>query len=184
VGFLGLLGAERLFELALSRRHIAWAKAQGGGLADDPAWPAMVALHTALPVAALAEAALRRRRVSPRLAGSMLAAVAAAQALRWTSVAALGRRWSVRIVTVPGAPAVSRGPYRYIRHPNYVAVATEVAAVPLVQGAWVTALVFSALNLWVLARRIEAEERALAASPSYRATMMRRPRFVPARSRS
>jgi len=180
-GLLGLLGAERVLELILSRRHVAWAQARGGRLAADPAWPAMVALHAALPVAALAEVALLRRRYRPRLGAAMLTVAAAAQALRWTAVATLGRHWSVRVVTVPGAPVVTGGPYRYIRHPNYVAVAAEVAAVPLVLGAWLTAVAFSALNAVVLRRRIDAEERALAAEPGYRATMMTRPRFVPAR---
>lgn len=180
-GLLGLLGVERALELALSRRHVAWAQAQGGRLADDPVWPAMVALHAALPVAALAEVALLHRRYRPNVGAAMLAMAVAAQALRWTAVATLGRQWSVRVVTVPGAPVVTRGPYRYIRHPNYVAVAAEVAAVPLVHGAWLTAAVFSALNAVVLRRRIVAEERALAAAPGYRAAMMTRPRFVPAR---
>ena len=176
-GLLGVLGCERLLELAVSRRNIAWARARGGRLAPDPAWPAMVALHAALPVAALAEVVLAGRR--PRLAAPMLAVVAAAQALRWASVAALGRRWSVRVVTVPDAPAVTRGPYRWIRHPNYLAVAAEVAAVPLVHGAWLTALVASAVNAGILARRIAAEERALATDPTYRGALMTRPRFVP-----
>jgi methyltransferase len=96
----------------------------------------------------------------------MLAVVLGTQALRWWCVRSLGPQWNTRIVVVPGLPLVSRGPYRWLRHPNYVAVVLEVAALPLVHTAWVTAVVFSLLDVVVLSIRIPAEQRALAASAS------------------
>ena len=100
-----------------------------------------------------------------------------AQALRYWAIASLGEYWNTRIIVVPGLPPVTRGPYRFLRHPNYVAVVLELAAVPLIHGAWVTALVFSlgnALLLWV---RIRAEETALGSA--YAQTFADKPRFIP-----
>jgi methyltransferase len=94
----------------------------------------------------------------------MLALVIASQALRWWCIRTLGPRWNTRIVVVPGWPLVHRGPYRVLPHPNYVAVVLEGAALPLVHTAWVTALVFTVLNLPLLAVRIRAEEAAMAAA--------------------
>jgi methyltransferase len=92
----------------------------------------------------------------------MLVLVLASQALRWWCVTTLGHRWNTRVIVVPGLPLVSGGPYRWMRHPNYVAVVVEGMALPLVHTSWVTALVFTVLNAVLLARfRIPAEERAL-----------------------
>jgi methyltransferase len=92
----------------------------------------------------------------------MLAALVAAAALRGWVIHALGRRWSTRVVCLPGVDPISEGPYRFLRHPNYVAVVVEMAALPLVHTAWVTALVFTAGNLVLLRERVRVEERALA----------------------
>ena len=92
----------------------------------------------------------------------MLVLVLASQGLRWWCIATLGPRWNTRVIVVPGLPLVDRGPYRWLRHPNYVAVVVEGIALPLVHSCWVTAVVFTALNAVLLARfRIPAEERAL-----------------------
>jgi methyltransferase len=137
-----------------------------------------VAVH-ALFLAACAAEALAFPAAPPR-GPSLAAAVAAllAQALRWWSIAALGDRWNTRIVVLPGAAPVRRGPYRFLRHPNYVAVVIEVAALPLAYGSWRTALLFSAANAALLAVRIPAEERALGAG--WRAAFAGTPRFLPA----
>lgn len=83
------------------------------------------------------------------------------QAGRIWVIASLGRFWTTRIVTLEDAPLVRRGPYRFLRHPNYVVVAAEIVVLPLVFGAWQLALIFGALNLGVLAWRIRVEEQAL-----------------------
>jgi len=122
----------------------------------------MVALHTALLVGALAEVWMLKRPFLPILAWAALAIVIASQALRWWCIASLGRQWNTRVIVVPGLPLVSRGPYRLLRHPNYLAVVLEGAALPLVHAAWATAAGFTVLNAALLARRIRVEERALA----------------------
>jgi methyltransferase len=122
----------------------------------------MAAMHTAFLVACIAEVAVADRPFLPWLGWPMLALVAASQALRWWCVATLGHQWNTRVIVVPGLSLVSAGPYRWLRHPNYVAVVVEVAALPLVHTAWVTALVFTVVNAAILAVRIPVEERALA----------------------
>jgi methyltransferase len=93
----------------------------------------------------------------------MLALLAGSQALRWWCIRTLGPQWNTRVIVVPGLPLVSGGPYRWLRHPNYVAVVTEGLALPLVHTAWLTALVFTVLNAGLLTRRIRCENQALAA---------------------
>lgn len=92
----------------------------------------------------------------------MLALVLASQALRWWCIRTLGRQWNTRIVVAPGLPLVRSGPYRWLRHPNYVAVVVEGAALPMVHSAWITAAAFTVLNAAVLRVRIRAENSALA----------------------
>jgi methyltransferase len=92
----------------------------------------------------------------------MLLLVLASQALRWWCIATLGRRWNTRVIVVPGLPLVRSGPYRFLRHPNYVAVVVEGLALPLVHACWVTALVFTVANAFVLAVRLRVENAALA----------------------
>ncbi len=103
----------------------------------------------------------------------------AAQALRWWAVATLGERWNTRPMVIPGAAVATGGPYRYVRHPNYVAVTIEMAALPLVHTAWITALVWSVANALLLARRIPREEAALERAGGYRDRLGDRNRFVP-----
>lgn len=161
-GLVLLVGVERLAELVVSRRNAAWAMARGGVESGRGHFPAMVALHTALLGGCVVEVVVADRAFLPVLGWPMLVLVAAAQGLRWWCIAALGPRWNTRVITVPGLPLVTRGPYRWLRHPNYVAVVIEGLALPLVHTAWVTALVFTALNAPLLAVRVRVEDRALA----------------------
>jgi methyltransferase len=169
----------RLLELRLSARHRRALIAAGGVEAGAGHYPWMVAMHALFLLAAPLEVVLLRRPLRPLLALSMLALVAGATALRYAAIRALGGRWTTRVVVVPGSAPVVRGPYRFIRHPNYLAVAVEIVALPLVHGAWLTALVFSLANAWLLRLRIAAEERALAALGPYAARFAATPRFLP-----
>ncbi|URM92518.1 hypothetical protein LUW75_24050 [Streptomyces sp. MRC013] len=155
------VASERVAELAVSRRNAAWSLARGGVEAGRGHYPFMVVLHTGLLAGALAEVWVRRPDAVAALAWSMLVLVAAAQALRWWCIATLGRQWNTRVIVVPGAPRVTGGPYRRLPHPNYAAVAVEGFALPLVHSAWVTALVFTLLNGFLLAVRIRTEDAAL-----------------------
>jgi methyltransferase len=160
---VALVAAERIVELVVSARHLAWARERGGVETGAGHYPFMAAVHTLLLVSCVVEVHVADRPFVPWLGWPMLAVVAGTQALRWWCVHTLGPQWNTRIVVVPDLPLVARGPYRVLRHPNYVAVVLEVAALPLVHTAWVTALVFSLLNVAVLSIRIPAEQRALAA---------------------
>src|SRR6185503_20091073 len=113
-------------------------------------YPWMVATHGSFLVACPLEVIGFDRPFVPLLGGPMLALLVGAMALRYWAIATLGRRWTTRVVVVPGLPVVTGGPYRFMRHPNYLAVVLEVAALPLVHTAWVTALVWSAANALVL----------------------------------
>jgi methyltransferase len=156
------VAVERLVELVVSKRHAAWALANGGREYGRGHYPYMVALHTALLAGCLAEVWLLDRPFLPALGWTMLALVAASQALRWWCVTTLGRRWNTLVIVVPGLPLVDRGPYRWLKHPNYLAVVVEGFALPLVHTAWLTALAFTLLNFAMLAVRIRVEDAALA----------------------
>jgi methyltransferase len=157
-----LVGLERVAELVVSTRNAAWSKERGGVETGLGHYPFMVVLHTGLLVGALVEAWARRPDVPSALAWSMLFLVLASQALRWWCIATLGRQWNTRVIVVPGLAPVTSGPYRLLRHPNYVAVVVEGFALPLVHAAWITAVVFTVANAGLLTVRIRCEERALA----------------------
>lgn len=159
-----LVGVERLAELVVARRNARWSLSRGGRVFGRGHYPFMVVLHTGLLAGCLLEAGLANRPFVPALGWPALALVVAAQALRWWCVTSLGRQWNTEIIVVPGLSLVTRGPYRLRRprHPNYVAVAVEGAALPLVHGAWVTALVFTVLNAGLMVVRVRCEEAALA----------------------
>ena len=160
-------GVERIVELVVSKRNAAWAFAQGGVESGRGHFPAMVALHTGLLVGALAEVWLLDRPFIPALGFPMLAIALLCQAGRYWVIWALGRQWNTRVIVVPGLALQRRGPYRFawLRHPNYVIVAIEGIALPLVHTAWIAAVVFTLLNaILLLGFRIPAEERALKAA--------------------
>ncbi|MGW3343726.1 isoprenylcysteine carboxyl methyltransferase family protein [Nonomuraea rubra] len=159
---IGLVVAERLAELVVARRNLAWARARGGVEYGRRHYPWIVLAHVALLAAAPAEVWLLGRPFVPALGWPMLAVVVLAQGLRWWCIRTLGHQWNTRVVVVPGLPLVHRGPYRWLRHPNYVAVVAEGIALPLVHTAWVTALVFTITNAALLSVRVRVENAALA----------------------
>ena len=159
---IGLVAAERVAELVVSQRNLATSKARGGSEFGGGHYPAMVVLHTALLASCLAEVLVLHRPFIPILGWSMLAVALAAQGLRWWCITTLGWQWNTRVIVVPGAARVTGGPYRYLSHPNYVAVALEGVALPLVHSAWITAVVFTVLNAALMMARIKVENAALA----------------------
>ena len=169
IAYLALVlatGVERVVELVISKRNAARAFELGGVEHGRGHFPAMVALHTGLLLACLAEVFLLDRPFTPALGWPMLAIVVLCQIGRYWIIASLGRQWNTRVIVVPGAGRVTRGPYRFawLHHPNYIVVAVEGIALPLVHGAWITAIVFTALNaVLLLGFRIPTENRALRA---------------------
>ncbi|MEX0579715.1 MAG: isoprenylcysteine carboxylmethyltransferase family protein [Mycobacterium sp.] len=159
---VAVVGLERIAELVVSKRNLAWSRVRGGVEFGSGHYPAMVLLHTGLLLGCLAEVFWLDRPFLPMLGWPMLAVVIAAQALRWWCIATLGRQWNTRVVVVPGATRVTGGPYWLMSHPNYVAVIVEGIALPLVHSAWITACVFTVLNAVLLTTRINTENAALA----------------------
>jgi len=165
--FILAVGIERLVELVVSRRNTRWSMANGGKEFGRGHYPVMVAMHALLLVSCIVEVATLHRPFLPWLGWPMVGVVAISTAVRWWCVGVLGKHWNPRLIIIPGAQLVERGPYRWLHHPNYTAVALEVAALPLVHSAWLTALFFSVANALVLGVRIRAENVALGyASPA------------------
>jgi methyltransferase len=154
------VAAQRLAEIALARRNMKRLLAQGGHEVGAAHYPLLVVLHVGWLVA-LFLAAVPATRISWPIVGLFLVL----QGLRVWTVSSLGRFWTTRIVALPDAPLVRRGPYRWLRHPNYAIVAAELAVLPLAFGLWKIALVVSALNLPLLAWRIRVENTALVGRP-------------------
>ncbi len=159
--FILAVGAERLIELVVAQRNARWSIAHGGKEFGRDHYPAMVSMHALLLVSCVVEVWALRRPFIPWLGWTMLAVVVLSTVVRWRCVAALGKRWNPRLIVIPGAPLVREGLYRWVRHPNYTAVAAEVVALPMIHSAWLTAIVFSAANALVLTVRIRAENAAL-----------------------
>jgi methyltransferase len=176
---VGAVGACRLAELRLSRRHQRALAAGGAAVLPEPVFPAMVALHTGILVAAVLETFLLARPFAAALAVPAVALVVLANALRFWVIATLGVHWNVRVVPSMGLGVVTSGPYRFVRHPNYVAVFVELTALPLVHGAFLTAVAGALLHAAILHRRVRLEESVLMADESYRRAFERKPRFLP-----
>ncbi|HXP76276.1 MAG TPA: isoprenylcysteine carboxylmethyltransferase family protein [Stellaceae bacterium] len=156
-GVVVLVALERLAELWHAQRNTRALLADGGIEVGRGHYPLMVALHAAWLLEILLTVPAEAAVSIP-----LLAVFAALQGFRVWVLMSLGRFWTTRVITVPGAPLVRRGPYRFLRHPNYVVVAAEIAVLPLAFGAWAVAAVFSALNAGLLAWRISLEDQALA----------------------
>lgn len=159
---LALVTLQRLGELVLARRNTRLLLARGACEAAPGHYPLIVAVHAGW-LAALWWLAPGRPVAWPLIALFLLL-----QLGRLWVLATLGRRWTTRIIVVPGERLVARGPFRLVRHPNYVIVVLEIAILPLAFGLWQAALIFSLLNAAVLAIRIRAENRALAEAAAQR----------------
>jgi methyltransferase len=151
---------QRLGELVLSARNTRRVRARGAREYGARHFPLLVMVHVIFPVALAGEVLLGGARPG-RLWPLWLGLWMGAQALRYAAIRALGDRWNVRVFVVPGAAPVRSGVYRFLRHPNYLAVVVELVAAPMILGAWRTALAVSALNAVALIVRVRAEEEAL-----------------------
>src|SRR5712691_5350816 len=169
----------RVAELQLSRRYQVRLLASGGKKIAEPLYLLMVVLHAGLFVASGLEVWLCQRPFVPVLGLPMLGLLGLCLAGRIWVWRSLGEQWNVQIVVSP-QPVVDWGPYRYVRHPNYCIVIVEMGAPPLVHSAYLTAVIFSALNAAMLRQRIRREEAALLTRPEYLAKMGTKPRFLPA----
>lgn len=156
---LVLVAAQRIAELLISRRHERALRAQGAVEHGAAHYPFIVAVHAGW----LASLVLWSVLTPPVINPALIAAYIALQPLRAWVIASLGRYWTTRIISLPAAPLVRRGPYRFLKHPNYAVVVLEIALLPLALDAWPIAAAFSILNSLVLWVRITTESRVLAA---------------------
>lgn len=157
---VALVAVQRVSELGLSGRNERILRARGAVERGREHYPLMVALHTLWLLSTLVEGALRGPEF-PVYWPVPLALFLIVQPLRYWAILSLGENWNTKVLVVPGTELVRRGPYRYLKHPNYAVVVVEILTFPLIFGAWVTALVFSILNAALLSVRIREEDRAL-----------------------
>jgi len=176
VGAVALL---RIAELAVSAKNRRAMIRDGAVPIPERNFGWMALLHAAILAGAAAEVVWLRRPFLPALALPALVCLVLATWTRWWVIQTLGRLWNVGIVDSTRQGVVDTGPYRWVRHPNYVAVFVELLALPLVHTAWITAGLGTVAHLFVLRARIAAEDRVLLANPEYAARMGTKPRFVP-----
>ncbi|WP_225217681.1 isoprenylcysteine carboxyl methyltransferase family protein [Sporosarcina gallistercoris] len=158
---------QRLTELVIAKNNEKRMKAQGAYEVGARHYPAIVLLHTAFFVSFLLEVVIRKPSLSP-IWGALLTIFLLTQLLRVWCLASLGKYWNTKIIILPGADVVMKGPYKFIRHPNYVIVATEILVLPMIFGAYFTAIVFTLLNAWMMSVRIPQEEQALKDATNYK----------------
>jgi methyltransferase len=174
-----LVAAGRVVELRIASRNRRDLLGRGGVEVAPGHYRWMVLQHTAFLVCCPLEVWVLGRPFLPALGIPMLLLVVLATGLRYWVITTLDGRWTTRIVVLPGSSPVTGGPYKFLRHPNYLAVITEILALPLVHTAWVTAIVFSALNALILRVRIRAEEEALSRMSDYGTVFANRSRLMP-----
>jgi methyltransferase len=152
---VALVALQRLIELAWARRNLKRLLARGGVEYGASHYPAIVTLHAAW-LAALVVFIPAEAKPDP----AMLALYVLVQPLRYWAILSLGEYWTTRVIVVPNASPIRRGPYLFLRHPNYLVVAIEIPLLPAAFSAWIVAGVFGVLNVALLARRIGVEAAA------------------------
>ena len=179
IALLAAAGAWRLAELAYSRRNQQRLLAQGAPRVSEPRFAWMVLLHTVVIIGSGVEVVLLHRPFIPALAIPMFVVFMSANALRWWVIGTMRSHWNVQVMDSVRLGVVTTGPYRWVRHPNYVAVFVELVSLPLIYSAWITAIFAAIGNAWVLHNRLAIEDRVLLADEAYRAAMGGKPRFLP-----
>jgi methyltransferase len=177
--FLAAVGAGRLIEMGVSRRRQRALAARGVVKLAEPHFRRMVLLHGGVLAGAALEVWLLGRPFIPALGIPMIALFILANLLRWWVIRTMAEHWNVQVMNSIALGVVTDGPFRWIRHPNYLAVFVELLAAPLIHTAWLTALIGGLVHILVLRRRIAVEEAVLLASPAYQAAMAHKPRFLP-----
>lgn len=164
--FILLVGLQRIMELYIAKGNERWMKENGGIEYGRSHYPWIVVMHVGFFLVLIMEVVLFDKGLSRNwmLWGTLFLV---AQAIRIWALTSLGKYWNTKIIVIPNATAVSKGPYKFIKHPNYVIVAIEILVIPLLFNAYFTAGLFTLLNLSMMAIRIPAEERALTSLTRY-----------------
>jgi methyltransferase len=176
---LALVGSLRIAEVILSGRNQRRMIAKGIAKIPERYFPWMVLFHIGILLSAALEVVLLRRPLIPTLAMAAGILMVLATGLRWWVIRTMSEHWNIQIMSSAKLGVVVGGPFRWIRHPNYVAVFVELIALPLIYSAWITALTGAIVHAWILSRRIKTEESVLLSSSAYVAEMSGKPRFVP-----
>ncbi|TSB45639.1 isoprenylcysteine carboxyl methyltransferase family protein [Alkalicoccobacillus porphyridii] len=180
--FIGLVIAQRLAEVVVAKSNERWMKERGAFEAGASHYPVMVALHSCFFVSLLVEVTVESLTWS---IWSVLPLVIflLAQIIRVWALVSLGRYWNTKIIVLPDADPIQRGPYRWIRHPNYLVVVLEILFLPLIFQAYVTAILFSLFNVVMLMVRVKIEEEALDQDGRYQEKFHEVGRFMGTRKR-
>ncbi|WP_158582975.1 isoprenylcysteine carboxyl methyltransferase family protein [Lysinibacillus yapensis] len=165
--FVSIVMLQRIREVAIAKKNEKRMLAAGAYEAGASHYPVMIALHVAFFISLIAEVMLFERPISPWFLWLFMLFLLV-QGLRVWCLASLGPFWNTKIIILPGANVVKKGPYKIIRHPNYFVVCTEILLLPLMFQAYFTAIVFTILNFAMLAVRIPTEEKALEEATNYR----------------
>jgi methyltransferase len=176
---LVLVGIERLVEVAISRRNQSKLIEQGVQKIREPHFPWLVLFHAVVLVAAGAEVLFLHRPLIPWLAISMAALFVLSNVIRYWVIYLLAGLWNIQIMDSGRVGIVTSGPYRWVRHPNYVGVVLEVFSLPMIHTAWITAVAGTLGYFEILRRRIQIEDSVLMANPAYREAMGDKPKFFP-----
>jgi methyltransferase len=151
---------QRLVELVIARSNEKWMKDRGAIEKEVDHYKWFIILHTLFFISILVETLLNDNKTLP-LNYTLLTIFILTQLVRIWCISSLGRYWNTRIIILPGVHLVSKGPYKYVKHPNYIIVGIELFVIPLLFGAIITAVIFPLLHILLLTVRIPAEEHAL-----------------------
>lgn len=176
--FLFIIILQRLTELFIAKRNEAHIKTMGGAEHGQKHYPLIVAVHMLFLLSLMAEVLMFNKEITP-LWMVILPIIAITQIIRYWAVFSLGVYWNTKIIIVPNIEVVAKGPYKFMRHPNYLVVAVEILLLPVLFQAYATAILFTVLNAAVLAIRIPAEEKALLQNTDYEGSFMTKNRFFP-----
>ncbi|WP_090831410.1 MULTISPECIES: isoprenylcysteine carboxyl methyltransferase family protein [unclassified Bacillus (in: firmicutes)] len=176
--FFFVIVIQRLIELVIAHKNEKWMKEQGALEFGKGHYPYMVLMHILFFLVLFIESVFFVKEISAfwiPLVGVFLLT----QAIRIWALSSLGKYWNTKIIVLPNASVVKKGPYRFLKHPNYVIVTIELLIIPLIFKAYFTLILFAILNFIILSIRIPEEEKALNSLTTYDGTFAESNRFVP-----
>lgn len=176
--FLGFIIIQRLIELFIAKSNEIWMKKLGGVETGQSHYRYMVLIHVLFFVSYIGEVVIFHKHISPWWPLLLVLFVFTQIGRGWV-IYTLGNYWNTKIIILPHSNVVKKGPYRFIKHPNYLIVTLEFLIIPFMFQAYVTALIFTFLNIWILSIRIPLEEKALNEGTDYEGVFTGRKRFVP-----